>query len=210
MATFAERFCQALINADITAAELSRKLNIPEGTISQYKSGAYEPKQRRLEQISKALDVSVAWLMGVSDTPYPELPSNATPVTGMVPILGTIRAGEPVFAEQNIEGYLPTNHPHPEDYFVLRVKGDSMIGAGIVDGSRVFIHIQDYAEDGQIVACGVNGSEATLKRFKTTDSDTIFLMPENSKYTPIVVSKSDFSNGSARIYGVAVEVTNRL
>ena len=67
MSTFAERFCIALKNADISAAELSRMLNIPEGTLSQYKSGAYEPKQRRLEAMADALHVSVPWLLGADE-----------------------------------------------------------------------------------------------------------------------------------------------
>lgn len=73
MATFAERFKIALDQTDITAAELSRRLNIPEGTISQYKSGAYEPKQRRLELIANTLGVSISWLMGAdSEKPVPK------------------------------------------------------------------------------------------------------------------------------------------
>lgn len=67
--TFAQRLTQALEIRNITAAELSRRLGLNEGTISNYKKGVYEPKQRRLDSISKALDVSIPWLMGY-DVPF--------------------------------------------------------------------------------------------------------------------------------------------
>ncbi len=68
MGKFAERLKTALEIRNISAAELSRKLDIDEGTISNYKKGRYEPKQRRLEEISKILNVSIPWLMG-ADVP---------------------------------------------------------------------------------------------------------------------------------------------
>lgn len=68
MATFADRLKEALEIRNISAAELSRKLGINEGTMSQYKAGKYEPKQRRLQEISQILSVSIPWLMG-ADVP---------------------------------------------------------------------------------------------------------------------------------------------
>ena len=210
MGTFAERFKKALIKADVTAAELSRMLNIPEGTLSQYKFGVYEPKQRRLEQIATALNVSIPWLMGkVEDEQTPVLPTNLFSLTGVIPVYGCIPAGQPVFAAEDIEEYVSTVREHPEEYIALRVKGDSMIGARITDGSIVVLHKQDYANNGDIVACGVNGDEATLKRFKTS-GNSVLLLPENSAFEPIVLSRSDFDTGDARIYGVAVEVITKL
>ncbi|MGN1194747.1 MAG: helix-turn-helix domain-containing protein [Acutalibacteraceae bacterium] len=72
MSTFAERFSKALDERNMTAAELSRRLGVNEGTISNYKKGSYEPKQRRLESIAKILDVSIAWLMG-ADVPMHDI-----------------------------------------------------------------------------------------------------------------------------------------
>lgn len=74
MGIFAERLKSALEIRNMSAAELSRKLGIDEGTISNYKKGRYEPKQRRLEEISKILNVSIPWLMGADvpiDIPHP-------------------------------------------------------------------------------------------------------------------------------------------
>lgn len=71
MDKFSDRLKKALEIRNISAAELSRKIGVDEGTISNYKKGRYEPKQRRLEQISIALDVSIPWLMG-ADVPMAE------------------------------------------------------------------------------------------------------------------------------------------
>ena len=80
-----------------------------------------------------------------------------------------------------------------------------MIGAGIPDGCKVLIHIQPTAENGQIVACRVNGDEATLKRFKQKGA-TVFLLPENPDYEPYIVPVVDFDNGEAEILGVVKQI----
>lgn len=130
---------------------------------------------------------------------------------GRIPIVGTIRAGLPLIAEEFLEGwaYSPIKNTGNEiEYFYLRVTGDSMIGAGIEEGSLVLIHKQPYAENGQIVACMVNEEDATLKRFRQ-QGNTVMLIPENPKYDPIVLSASDFDPdyGTASIIGVAKQVT---
>lgn len=130
--------------------------------------------------------------------------------TGLIPVLGQIAAGSPLIAEEMVEEYIPTHLPHPEEYFALRVHGDSMSGAGIQDGDTVLVHKQDSAESGQIVACLVNGEEATLKRFTIGSDDTVVLLPENSKYRPIVLHAGDLESGKARILGVATEVNHPL
>lgn len=207
MATFAERFRLALKKADISAAELSRKLNIPEGTISQYKSGAYEPKQRRLEVIANALNVSIPWLMGVSDDPVPSLPSNIMPMpaTYKVPLLGTIACGEPILAAENIEGDVEVPE-HVRADFALRCKGDSMINARIFDGDIVYIRQQPTVDDGQIAAVLI-GEEATLKRVRLYP-DHVVLEPENPLYRPHSYWNEDMN--TVRILGKAVAFTSSV
>ncbi|HBN00865.1 MAG TPA: hypothetical protein DD384_06625 [Firmicutes bacterium] len=65
--TFAERLCKALLIRNMTAAELSRAINVDEATLSNYKSGKYKPKQKRTDDIARALNVPIAWLMGAED-----------------------------------------------------------------------------------------------------------------------------------------------
>ena len=208
MATFAERFRAALKAADITAAELSRKLKIPEGTISQYKAGAYEPKQRRLEVIANALNVSIPWLMGTTDDPAPAAPANiiAMPGTYTVPLLGSIACGAPILAEENIECDVEVPE-HVRADFALRCKGDSMINARIFDGDIVYIRQQPSVDSGQIAAVLVDGDEATLKRVRLYP-DHISLEPENPLYRPLVYWEEDMN--TVRILGRAVAFTSAV
>lgn len=125
------------------------------------------------------------------------------------PIVGVIPAGYPALALQDIEGYASIPYSDEENYFFLRVQGDSMINAGIHSGDLVLIRKQSCADNGQIVAARVNGDEATLKRFQQ-QGNTVLLLPENSNYEPRIVSEKDFSQGEAQIIGVAVEVRHTL
>lgn len=125
------------------------------------------------------------------------------------PIVGVIPAGYPALAFQDIEGYASIPYADEENYFFLRVQGDSMINAGIHPGDLVLIRKQPCADNGQIVAARVNGDEATLKRFQQ-QGDTVLLLPDNPAYEPRIVPTRDFSHGEAQIIGVAVEVRHTL
>jgi repressor LexA len=120
-----------------------------------------------------------------------------------VPVVGRVTAGQPILAVENIEEHFPIARdliPY-EDVFVLRVRGDSMIGAGIFDGDYVFVHQQDHAENGDIVVALID-DEATVKRF-FREADHIRLQPENPCLEPILVPQ-------ARILGRVVGVFRRL
>jgi repressor LexA len=111
--------------------------------------------------------------------------------TREVPVLGRVPAGKPFLSEENIEGFLTIpNDMGSEKQFALQVKGDSMTGAGILDGDRVIVKQQGAAENGEIVCAVING-EATLKRFFKKDG-VITLKAENEKYPPITVSEGEF------------------
>ena len=108
MATFAERLCEALLTRNMSAAELSRALGINEGTVSQYKKGLYEPKQKRTQEIARILNVSIAWLMGadIPMRPYEfSLTVNSNKKTTQIPVLGRVAAGYPIEAVENIIDY---------------------------------------------------------------------------------------------------------
>ncbi|MBQ2771077.1 MAG: repressor LexA [Clostridia bacterium] len=126
------------------------------------------------------------------------------PKTTKRPLIGTIACGEPVLAEENIEGQVDVPE-HIRCDFVLRCKGDSMIGARIQDGDLVYIHQQPEVEPGEIAAVLLDGTEATLKRFYRS-GDTITLVAENPAYAPIVVTK----DRQFRILGKAVGFTSLI
>ena len=105
-----------------------------------------------------------------------------------IPVLGTITAGLPILAEENIEDVFPLPIEHVrsnKELFMLHVKGDSMIEAGIHNGDLAIIEKTNYAENGTIVVALID-NEATLKRF-FKEKDHIRLQPENSTMSPIIV-----------------------
>lgn len=205
MATFADRLKEALEIRDISAAELSRRLNINEGTVSQYKKGLYVPKQRRLYDISNILNVSIAWLMG-DDVPMEKI-SNLVPLKKIryIPLLGRIACGEPILAEENIDGKLVLPDEVYAD-FALTCRGDSMIDARINNGDIVYIKQQPTVENGEIAAILID-NEATLKRFYK-QGDTVILKPENSSLSPLVYTKEQLKN--IKIIGKAVYFLSKV
>jgi repressor LexA len=125
-----------------------------------------------------------------------------------VPVLGRIAAGAPVMAEEHVEGYLavPDTFAAQDEHFALRVVGDSMVGAGILDGDTVVVRRQDVAEDGAIVAAQMPGpaeDEATVKRLRRRGR-RVTLVPDNPTMEPF-----DLPDGG-RILGQVVAVLRRL
>ena len=104
-----------------------------------------------------------------------------------VPILGNVAAGEPIFAEQNIQSYfpLPSGYLPHSDTFMLKVKGDSMIDVGIYNNDDIIVSKQNYANNGDIVVALLEDS-ATVKRFYKEDGH-YRLQPENRTMEPIIV-----------------------
>lgn len=107
--------------------------------------------------------------------------------SGFIPVVGTVTAGLPILAVENQEGLLAWDGD--PDCFALRVRGDSMIGAGILSGDQVVIRPQQTADDGQIVVARI-GDEATVKRLSRRDGQ-IWLLPENENYEPIDGSEAE-------------------
>ena len=108
-----------------------------------------------------------------------------------VPLLGRVAAGEPVLAEQNVEGYLALDRDLLRDgeVFALRVQGDSMRDAGILDGDYVFVRQQRTAQPRDIVVALLD-EETTVKRY-VPDGDEVRLEAENPQFAPIVVRRGD-------------------
>jgi repressor LexA len=122
-----------------------------------------------------------------------------------VPLVGRIAAGSPILAEEDIEEIfpLPTQLVGNDPVFMLRVRGDSMIGAGIFDGDFVVVRRQPEARNGEIVAALIDGEEATVKRFRR-EADRVVLLAENPAYEPIVL------RGGVEIIGKVVAVLRSI
>ncbi len=106
---------------------------------------------------------------------------------GTIPVVGVVTAGMPILAVENREGTMVWEGD--PDCFALRVRGDSMINAGILDGDKVVVRPQSTADDGQIVVARI-GDEATVKRLLRRDGQ-VWLMPENEAYSPINGSEAE-------------------
>lgn len=123
-----------------------------------------------------------------------------------VPLVGDVAAGTNVLAEENVEEIMPM----PEDLtgagplFALRVRGDSMIDVGILDGDYVVVRQQPDAQKGDVVVAGIPGGEATVKTY-TRQGKKVVLQPANAALDPIELDPDDVS-----IYGKVVTVMRRL
>jgi len=122
-----------------------------------------------------------------------------------VPLVGRIAAGSPILAEEDIEEIypLPTELVGNDPVFMLKVRGDSMVDAGILDDDYVVVRRQPDAPDGRIIAALIEGEEATIKRLQRLDGRVI-LKSDNPNYPPMV-----FSEG-VEILGVVVAVLRRV
>lgn len=123
-----------------------------------------------------------------------------------VPLIGEVAAGTGLLAQENVEDLipLPTDFTGEGELFMLKVRGDSMIDAGILDGDFVVARQQNVAENGDIVVAGIPGDEATIKTFKKS-GNTITLIPSNASMKPMV-----FTSDEIHIFGKIVTVMRRL
>lgn len=171
---------------DLTIKDVATRIGLSTSTISRYENGIVEnvslPTMQMLADLYK---VNVLWLLGKSEDKHERTINKQSTIS--VPLVGTIAAGTPILAEENIERYFNIDSSIKAD-FCLRIKGDSMINEGIHNNDIVFIHQQPILENGEIGAVIIDG-EATLKRFYKTDTG-IVLQPANEKYAPIIVDEN--------------------
>jgi len=155
---------------------------------------------RRQENLSRNTEVLIT-----PDGWENSVPENSAPMaaTALVPLVGSIAAGIPITAEQNIEEVfpLPKSLVGSGELFMLKVKGDSMQDAAICDGDWVVVRQQRVVENGDIVAAELDG-EATVKTFKERDGK-IWLLPRNTAYEPI-------DGTHAQIMGKVVTVLRKV
>jgi repressor LexA len=123
-----------------------------------------------------------------------------------VPLIGDVAAGTGLLAQQNVEDLipLPTDFTGEGELFMLRVRGESMIDAGILDGDFIVARQQKVADNGDIVVAGIPGDEATVKTFKKNGA-TITLIPANETMEPMV-----FDADEVNVYGKVVTVLRKL
>lgn len=157
-------------------------------SINKIEMGINDIPQSKVLAFARALNTTTAYLMGDDDSrEINSIPPGFEPIPKMqkVPLVGHIACGQPITAEENLEGYVDAPAEKQID-FALTCHGDSMIDAGIHDGDTVYIRKQEEVENGQIAAVRID-EEATLKRVYYYPEDTkIVLQPANVAYAPQV------------------------
>lgn len=210
--TFSEKLKNLRIAKGYTQVAFSNELGISKDLYNKYERAGIRPQYEVLIKMADLLETTVDYL--IVDT-KPTLDSEesilkkigAMPANGLykIPLLGRVVAGEPLCAEENFEGYIYTDYSPAEDYFALRVFGDSMINDGIIDGSIVIVKKQSTAHNGDTAVVLINGDEATVKKYKITPDGHHILMPANDKYSPIILTPEL----DAQILGIVVEVRTK-
>lgn len=175
---------------ELTLLQIADAVGVSEATVQRWESGVIKTlRYENLEKLAAALKLSPASLMGwESQAPSaPEIPGAVfyTPALHRIPVLGSISAGLPLYAEENIEGYIYTELNSGGEYFALRVKGDSMNAARIMEGDILVVRRQDQVENGEIAVVMVGDEDATVKRF-FCGKGIVTLMPQstNPEHTP--------------------------
>lgn len=173
---------------NLTQEDLAHRLGMQKSAIAKYESGRVENIKRSVvAKMAEILECSPAYLMGWDDgdTQIPSF-SNILPIqTKQIPLLGEIACGQPIFCSEDRESYVEAGTDVKAD-FCLKARGDSMVGARILDGDLVFIQRDAELESGQIYAVAID-DEATLKRvYYDAKSQVLQLMAENSKYAPLI------------------------
>lgn len=203
-------FVELLKSHNMSVYQVSKATGISASTLSDWKNGRSIPKADKMARIADFFSISLDELMGTgtgirsSEASYKNMRAQK-----MVPVIGVIRAGSPIVTDETLLGREFADVDDIDEYFYLEVCGDSMKNCGIVDGTYVLFHKQQYANNNDIVACLVDGESATVKRF-SKQNHRIILSPENDEYDPIILSPEDFEIGRARILGVAVEAKTKF
>ena len=190
----------------LTQNKLAEKLNISRSTIAMYETNASEPDFATIEKIAELFNVSIDYLLGRETLEQPQK-------TGVkIPVLGTIPAGIPIEAIQDILDYEEISQEMASrgEYFALRVQGDSMLPT-IKDGDVVIIKKQENADSGKICVVMINGFDATLKEIKK-DTQGMWVLPHNAnaEFKPTFFSAKEVDEVPVRIVGVAVEIRRSL
>lgn len=187
---FSKNLYRQLELHDITRAELARKLGYPETTVSNWANAVSYPRIDKIQEMADFFGIMKSDLTEEKSTEEHPLPSNLIPINKVnrIPIVGTIAAGKPITATENIESYIMLDQEYKAD-FALKIKGDSMIDAGINDGDLALIVKDRPIDNGEIYAVLIDG-EATLKKIYKNE-EYLTLQACNSKYPAKIVKEDD-------------------
>ena len=190
----------------LTQKQLGEMVNKSESTVRMWELGYSEPDIDTLGILSNIFSVRIDYITGKEKEHTFDIFSidGITPVkTKKLPVLGSVACGEPIFAQEEYQGYISVDEDIKAD-FCLLAKGNSMINAGIKDGSIVFVKKQPTVDNGQIAVVLIE-DEATLKRVYFDEiNKRLILNPCNDAYSPIIIDNEQLKTGQIRILGKAI------
>ena len=192
-------------NKKITRKQIADFLGVHETTIKRYEDGDTKKLPTdRLEKIAKYLNTSIEYLMGWDE----DTKANSKGI--QIPVLGTVPAGIPISAIEDIIDYeeIPKSWENQGEFFGLKIKGDSMYPT-LENGDVVIVKKQSTADNGDTVIVMVNGDDATCKRYERSDTG-IMLIPNNSAYTPVFYTNEEIERFPISIIGKVVELRRKF
>lgn len=207
---FRTRLKQLRNEKKINQRELANFLKVAPSTISMYESGQREPNFEVLESLADFFNVDLNYLLGKSDKTTKLIIEDEQKPQGLkIPVLGTVAAGIPISAVEDILDYeeVPQSWENQGEFFALKIKGDSM-EPRMESGDVVIVKQQSDANSGDTVIVLVNGDDATCKKLQKTDNG-IMLVSTNPKYPPMFYSNEEISTKPVVILGKVVELRQK-
>ena len=188
----------------LTKRELAKRIGVHESSINKYEKGLVDIPLSKISELARVLKVTEAYLMGWEEK------SEQPPQGLQIPVLGTVAAGIPISAVEDILDYeeVPQSWENQGEFFGLRIKGDSM-EPRMESGDVVIVRQQSDANSGDTVIVLVNGDDATCKKLQKTDNG-IMLVSTNPKYPPMFYSLDDIKTKPVVILGKVVELRSKF
>ena len=188
----------------LTKRELAKRIGVHESSINKYEKGLVDIPLSKISELARVLRVTEAYLMGWEE-------KSEQKTQGLqIPVLGTVAAGIPISAVEDILDYeeVPQSWKNQGEFFGLRIKGDSM-KPDINHGDTVIVRKQSTANNGDVVITLVNGDDVTCKKFEKLDNG-IILISNNSEYSPMYFSNEEVVTKPVVILGRVVELRRKF
>ena len=206
---FAEKLKELRQQKGMTQSELAKLLKMQRSTLGMYETGKREPNFETLNMFANFFNVDMNTLMDMNNT------SNQNPSSPVrsikIPVLGTVVAGIPLDAVENIIGWeeISPAMAATGEHFALRIKGTSM-EPRICEGDIVVVRKQEDIESGDTAIVLINGGEATVKKVKKTEEGIMLIANNMAVYSPHFYSNKDIESLPVQIIGKVVELRGRL
>lgn len=211
--TFADRLRELRIRKNMTQGELSKATGLTQSAIAMYETGKREPKIEVMELLADYFNVDMNYITGKTDKTT-MLSASAIDAIDVIkiPLLGRVVAGDPQEAIQEADEfiYIPSmNHRRSDDYFALRVNGESM-EPNLMDGDIAIVHIQPDVDSGQIAVVLIDNQDSTVKRVFITP-DGITLVADNpAVFKPTFYSNEACTTRPVKVIGRVVSIQREM